>query len=183
MEGKGNETIAHILSDRKIKTPTAYWRERGINHGGKKAQPDPYKWKNSTVGKILSNQKYCRDIINFKTYSKSFKNKARLENDRDNWVVFKNVHEPIIERSVFERVQEIKAKTKRRAPKTENGGKHLLSDYLYCADCGKKLWYHTNTLNKNIHYFSCSNYAEDYRGTCKSRHYIRADAVERVVKL
>ncbi len=81
MEGKGNETIAHILSDRKVMTPTAYWRERSVNRGGKKAQPDPYKWKNSTVGKILSNQEYCGDIINFKTYSKSFKNKARLEND------------------------------------------------------------------------------------------------------
>lgn len=183
MEGKGNETIAHILSDRKIITPTAYWRERGINRGGKKAQPDPYKWKNSTVGKILANQEYCGDIINFKTCSKSFKNKTRLENARDNWVIFKDVHEPIIERSVFERVQEIKAKTKRRAPKAANGGKHLLSDYLYCADCGKKLWYHTNTVNKDIHYFSCSNYAKDYRGTCKSRHYIRADAVEQVVKL
>lgn len=183
MEGKGNETIAHILSDRKILTPTAYWRERGINRGGMKTQPDPYKWKNSTVGKILANQEYCGDIINFKTYSKSFKNKARLENTKDNWVIFKDIHEPIIERSVFERVQEIKAKTKRRAPKADNGGKHLLSDYLYCADCGKKLWYHTNTVNKDIHYFSCSNYAKDYRGTCKSRHYIRADAAEHVVKL
>lgn len=183
MEGKGNETIAHILSDCKIMTPTAYWRERGINRGGKKTQPDPYKWKNSTVGKILANQEYCGDIINFKTYSKSFKNKARLENAKDNWVIFKDIHEPIIECSVFERVQEIKAKTKRRAPKADNGGKHLLSDYLYCADCGKKLWYHTNTINKDIHYFSCSNYEKDYRGTCKSRHYIRADAVEQVVKL
>lgn len=154
-----------------------------MNRGGKKTQPDPYKWKNSTVGKILANQEYCGDIINFKTYSKSFKNKARLENAKGNWVIFKDIHEPIIERSVFDRVQEIKAKTKRRAPKADNGSKHLLSDYLYCADCGKKLWYHTNTLNKDIHFFSCSNYAKDYRGTCKSRHYIRADAVEQVVKL
>ena len=51
------------------------------------------------------------------------------------------------------------------------------------ADCGKKLWYHTNTINKDIHFFSCSNYEKDYRGTCKTRHYIRADAVEEVVKL
>lgn len=94
MEGKGNETIAYILSDRKVMTPTAYWRERGINCGGKKVQPDPYKWKNSTVRKILANQEYCGDIINFKTYSMSFKNKARLENAKDNWVVFKDIHEP-----------------------------------------------------------------------------------------
>ena len=54
---------------------------------------------------------------------------------------------------------------------------------LYCADCGKKLWYHTNTINTEIHFFSCSNYKKDTRGTCTGRHYIRADAVEQVVML
>lgn len=60
---------------------------------------------------------------------------------------------------------------------------YVLSDYLYCADCGSKLWYHTNTINKDIHFFSCSNYKSDYRGTCSTRHYIRADAIEQVVLL
>jgi flotillin len=59
----------------------------------------------------------------------------------------------------------------------------MFSDLLRCADCGSKLWYHTNTINKNIHYFSCSNYVKDYRGTCETRHYIRADAVEQIVML
>lgn len=54
---------------------------------------------------------------------------------------------------------------------------------LYCADCGSKLWYHTNTINKDIHYFSCSNYKKDTRGSCETRHYIRADAIEQVVML
>ena len=67
--------------------------------------------------------------------------------------------------------------------KKENGEKHLLSNYLYCADCHSKLWYHTNTANRDIHYFSCSNYKSDYRGTCPTRHYIRADAIEQVVLL
>lgn len=122
-------------------------------------------------------------MINFKTYSKNFRNKKRINNPEENWVIFKDVHEPIIERGVFERVQEMKAKTKRRAPKNNGGEKHLLSDYLYCGDCHSKLWYHTNTINKNIHFFSCSNYAKDYRGTCPTRHYIRADAIEQVVML
>ncbi len=135
MEGKGNETIAHILSDRKVMTPTACWRERGINRDGKKAHPDPYKWKCSTVGKILSNQEYCGDIINFKTCSESFKNKARLENAKDNWAIFKDIHEPIIERSVFERVQEIKAKTKRRAPKAERNRRNAVRKRrIYLSD-------------------------------------------------
>ena len=59
----------------------------------------------------------------------------------------------------------------------------MFSDLLYCADCGSKLWYHTNTINKEIHYFSCSNYKKDTRGDCETRHYIRADAIEQVVML
>lgn len=181
LEGKGNETIARILQEQKVLNCTAYWQSKGIGRGGKKTQPNPYKWGKTALEKILARQEYCGDVINFKTYSKSFKNKARLENAPENWVIFKNVHEPIIDRETFEQVQKLTGNTKRRAPKRENSGKNLFCDLLYCADCGKKLWYHTNTVNKDIHYFSCSNYAKDYRGSCPTRHYIRADAVEQVV--
>lgn len=75
------------------------------------------------------------------------------------------------------------SKTKRRAPKKENAEKNMFCDLLYCADCGSKLWSHVNTVNKNIQYFSCSNYKTDTRGTCETRHYIRADAIEQVVML
>lgn len=74
MEGKDNETIAGILQARKV----SYWREKGLPRGGKVSQADPYKWCKSTVEKILRQQEYCGDIVNFKTYSKSFKNKARI---------------------------------------------------------------------------------------------------------
>jgi len=57
----------------------------------------------------------------------------------------------------------------------------MFADLLYCADCGSKLWYHINTINRNIHFFSCSNYKSDTRGSCETRHYIRADAIEQVV--
>lgn len=182
MEGKGNETIAGILQARKVLIPMAYWREKGLPRGGKVSQPDPYKWCKSTVEKILRQQEYCGDIVNFKTYSKSFKNKARIPNPEENWAVFKNVHEPIIEREVWEHVQQRIGKTKRRPPKAENGPKHLLADYLYCADCGCKLWYHVNSIN-HIRFFSCSNYSKDYRGTCPTRHYVRADSLEQVLLL
>lgn len=152
MEGKGNETIAGILQARKVLIPMAYWREKGLPRGGKVSQTDPYKWCKSTVEKILRQQEYCGDIVNFKTYSKSFKNKARIPNPEENWAVFKNVHEPIIEREVWEQVQQRIGKTKRRPPKAENGPKHLLADYLYCADCGCKLWYHVNSIN-HIRFF------------------------------
>ncbi|MGN1307335.1 MAG: recombinase family protein [Faecousia sp.] len=182
LEGRGNETIAHALQADKVPVPAEYWKTHGVRKPVSKGQNDPYKWCKSTIAKILSLQEYCGDVINFKTYSKSFKNKSRLENPEENWAVFKNVHEPIIERSVFEQVQKRIGKTKRRAPKEENGEKSMFADLLYCADCGKKLWFHVNSINK-IRFFSCSNYAKDYRGTCPTRHYIRADSIEQVVKL
>lgn len=183
LEGKGNETIARILQEKQILVPMAYWQRKGLPRGGKKTQPDPYKWCKTTIQKILSQQEYCGDVINFKTCSKSFKNKTRLPNDPENWAIFRDVHEPIIARSDFEKVQTPIAKTKRRAPKPQNGEKNMFCDFLYCADCGSKLWYHTNTTNKEIHYFSCSNYKKDTRGNCETRHYIRADAIEQIVML
>ncbi len=183
LNGKGEDTIARILEDEGHLNCTAYWAEKGINRGGKKSQPNKYKWKSSTIHNILVRQEYCGDVVNFKTHSKSFKNHRRIDNPKEDWLIFENVHEPIIDRESYKKVQKMLGNTKHRAPKEENGPKSIFCDLLYCGDCHKKLWYHTNTVNKDIHYFSCSNYAKDYRGTCPTRHYIRADAVQTVVEM
>ena len=183
LDGKGNETIARELQENEVLIPMAYWRSKGLNRGGKKTQTNPYKWCKTTVQKILSQQEYCGDIINFKTYSKSFKNKTRYENSKENWAVFKNVNEPIIDRETFETVQKFISKTKRRAPKKENGERSIFNGLIYCGDCHSKMRYHTSTSNKEIHYFTCSDNKVDYRGKCPGRHYVRADALEEVVKL
>lgn len=183
LEGKGNETIARILQEKQILVPMAYWQSKGLPRGGKKTQSNPYKWCKTTIQKILSQQEYCGDVINFKTCSKSFKNKTRLPNNPENWAIFKDVHEPIIARDDFEKVQTLIAKTKRRAPKPKNGEKSIFCDLLFCGDCHGKLRHHTNTINKDIHYFVCANNKVDYRGECPGRHYVRADATEQVVML
>ena len=183
LDGKGNETIARELQENKVLIPMAYWRSKGLNRGGKKTQTNPYKWCKTTIQKILSQQEYCGDIINFKTYSKSFKNKRRIENSKENWAVFKDVNEPIIDRETFETVQKFISKIKRRAPKKENGERSIFNGLIYCGDCHSKMRYHTSTSNKEIHYFTCSDNKVDYRGNCPGRHYVRADALEEVVKL
>ena len=182
IEGRGNETIARILQENKVMIPMAYWQSKGLNKGGKKTQPDPYKWCKTTVGKILAQQEYCGDVINFKTYSKNFKNKKRLQNPEENWKIFKNVHEPIIDRDTFETVQKIKAKGKRRAPNPEYAEKNMFCGLLYCADCGSPLWFNVNHPNTDIKYFMCSNY-KGRRGTCEGTHYVRADSLEQIVML
>ena len=181
LNGDGPETIARKLSERHVLVPTAYWEQQGIRRGGKRLIEDKCHWRVSTIQNILCKREYCGDIVNFKTYSKSFKNKKRLFNNEENWVIFRDVHEPIIDRNTFELVQRKLSNTKRRKPKPKNGEKNIFTDLLVCADCGKKLWYHTNTINPDIHYFSCSNYVKDTRGTCKTRHYLRADAIELIV--
>jgi DNA invertase Pin-like site-specific DNA recombinase len=182
LEGNGVESIAHILQEDQVMIPLAYWFSKGLKRGGKRSHTDPCRWNMNTVWKILRQQEYCGDVINFKTYSKSFKNKKRLENPEENWKVFHDVHDPIIDRETFELVQSRLGNTKHRKPKVENGEKSIFTDLLVCADCGRKLWYHFNT-SRGIRFFSCSNYKGDYRGTCPQRHYIREDAIYEVVML
>ena len=182
IEGNGNETIARILQDDKVFVPQAYWQSKGMSRGGKKTQPNPYKWCKTTIAKMLEQQEYCGDIINFKSYSKSFRNKTRVENPKENWAIFKDVHEPIIDRETWERVQELTKNSKRRKPKNENVKKSIFSNLLYCGDCGHKLWFNINKQNPSIRFYSCSNY-KGLRGTCESTHYVREDSLEQVVKM
>lgn len=165
LEGYGTEQIATQLERDEILTPRAYWLKKGIKRPGKGKQQPATKWNSSTVTKILSLQEYCGDILNFKTYSKSYKNKKRLENDRENWVIFKDVHEPIIERSVFEQVQQKRGKIRKR--RTNEGEHNMFSGLLVCADCGSNLHFHFNQGNPEIEYFNCSNYKGN-RGSCTS---------------
>lgn len=179
LDGMGTQQIADTLAGEKILIPTSYWGSKGIGRPGKKKAPS-YEWCSSTVVSILSKQEYCGDVINFKTYSKSYKNKKRMENARENWVIFKDVHEPIIERSVWELIQERRnQKTRRR--KNADGEKNMFSGLLVCADCGSSLWYHFNQGNPEIQYFNCSGYNRGKRKICTSTHYIRVDFLERVV--
>ena len=178
LDGYGTEQITTIFSEEKILTPIAYWREKGVNRPGKSKLRGPYMWNSSTITHILSLQEYCGDILNFKTYSKSYKNKKRLANDRENWVIFQDVHEPIIERAVFEQVQQKRGKIRKR--RTHEGERNMFSGLLVCADCGHNLHFHFNQGNPDIKYFNCSNYKGN-RGTCTSTHYVRVDFLEQVV--
>ena len=178
LEGVGTEQIAAKLEEDGILTPRAYWHSKGINRPGKVKDLPPTHWNSSSVIKMLSVQEYCGDVLNFKTYSKSYKNKKRLENDRENWAIFKDVHEPIIERAVFEQVQQKRGRMRKRQAK--DGERSMFSGLLVCADCGSNLHFHFNQGNPEIKYFNCSNYKGN-RGTCGSTHYVRVDFLEQVV--
>ena len=178
LDGMGTEQIAAQLERDGVLTPRAYWHQRGINRPGKGDLQRPTKWNKTTVIQMLSVQEYCGDVLNFKTYSKSYKNKKRIDNAREDWVVFKDVHEPIIDRTVWEQIQEKRGKMRKRKPKDTE--RNIFSGLLVCADCGHNLNYHFNQGNHDIKYFNCTNYRGN-RGTCTSTHYVRVDFLEQVV--
>ena len=178
MDGFGAEQIAAQLSEEHVLTPTHYWRERGVSRPNRPVTEEPCRWNSSTVITILSRQEYCGDLINFKTYSKSYKNKKRLENDRENWVIFKDAHEAIVPRELWERVQQKRAGVRKR--QTNKGEHNMFSGLLICSDCGRNLHYHFNSRNPEITYFSCPN-TKSERGTCTGTHYIRVDFLEQVI--
>ena len=112
LEGKGPEAIARILSERKVLNYTYYWEARGNNRNDRKWQEDPYNWKCSIVDSILRRVDCYGDLINFKTYSKSFKNKKRFMNPDEKHVIFRGIHEPIIDPEAFELVQKLRGKVR-----------------------------------------------------------------------
>ena len=179
LEGYGlAETAARLAADGVV-NPTYYWRSRGTSRGGSKSTVEPTKWGHTTVKKILTLQEYCGDVINFKSYSKSYKMKKRIENPEENRAIFLNVHEAIIDRQTWEKVQALQKGTRRKKP-TVTQEPSVFSGLLKCPECGGNLNFHFNQNNHDIKFFSCQNHNSGYR-KCSKTHYIRLDFLEQVV--
>ena len=176
IDGNGPSRIARMLEKEQVLTVKSYYAMKK----GKPLPEFPYRWNDNSVVGILERIEYTGCTCNFKTYSKSFKDKRRYENPEENHVIFEGVHEPIIDRQTWEMVQRIREGTKRRQPKKVE--KNMFAGLLYCADCGRKLHFNVNHPHTELQYFNCSNYRGN-RGTCNQTHYIRVDALEQVMLL
>ena len=179
LEGYGLAETAAALGADGIVNPTYYWRSKGTSRGGSKSTLEPTKWGHTTIKKILTTQEYCGDVINFKSYSKSYKMKKRIENPGENRAIFLNVHEAIIDRPTWEKVQALKAGTRRKRP-TVTQEPSVFSGVMKCPECGGNLNFHFNQNNHDIKFFSCQNHNSGLR-KCSSTHYIRLDFLEQVV--
>ena len=171
--GLGFVRICDILSKEKVLSPSMYeFRKTGSRSGN--PNPDrPYHWAQATVRKMLLNEVYCGDTVNFKTYTKSNKLRKRLKNSPDKILTFKDTHEAIVDRKTFDLVQ--KHFEGRKRP-DKQGEMDMFAGYLYCADCGARMYLRRGEINN----YSCSGHSK--RGTdCTSAHYIRESEVERVV--
>ncbi len=179
LDGYGLAETAAALGADGIVNPTYYWRSKGTSRGGSKSTLEPTKWGHTTIKKILTTQEYCGDVINFKSYSKSYKMKKRIENPEENRAIFLNVHEAIIDRPTWEKVQALKAGTRRKKP-TVTQEPSVFSGRMKCPECGGNLNFHFNQNNHDIRYFSCNNRNSGLR-KCSATHYIRLDFLEQVV--
>ncbi len=170
--GMGVGKICDVLTKEKVLAPSMYMFQR---NGSRSGQPDlsrPYHWAQTTVRAMLSNQEYVGDTVNFKTYSKSNKLKKRLKNAPENILIFENTHEAIIDRKTFDLVQK-HYEGRRRSDK--HGETDKYAGYLFCGDCGKRLYLHR--AKENV--FACAGHKK--RTTDCTMHYIRENVLDQIV--
>jgi DNA invertase Pin-like site-specific DNA recombinase len=174
--GMGPTQIAKRLHSDGILTPSAYWKTKDVKKPCKPPK-DPCKWCNEAVSSILERVEYLGHTVNFKTVKQSYKSKKTLYNDPDNWAIFENTQEAIIEESVFLIVQNLRQYRKRP---TKMGDMGMFSGLLYCADCGGKMYQcRANHFKREQEYFICSTYRKD-RADCTT-HTIRNVVLEEIV--
>ena len=174
MEGFGPSQISKKLKEAKVDCPAVHWMKMGRNAPAK--TPDnPYDWAPHTITGILEKQEYLGHMVNFKTRKQSYRSKKKLENPPDQWKIFENTHEAIIDEETFARVQELR-KNKRRPART--GKTNMFSGLVHCADCGEKLYYCTsNSFETRQDHFVCSTSRKKGKEVCDT-HFIRAVVLE-----
>ena len=175
IEGYGPYQIASKLKEEKVLIPSAYLAQHSEGVNKNKTFKDVYGWGSSTICNILEKREYLGHTINFKT-RKHFKDKKSHYVPEDEWTIFENTHEPIIDQQTFDLVQKIRGNV-RRYP--DGWGEAApLTGLLYCADCGGKMYVHRTNNGKRISQYTCSQYSKVPVGKlCTTQHRINEDVV------
>lgn len=175
--GIGIVKICDKLTAEKVVCPSVYAFKTTGNRSGNPNLTKPYRWAQTTVRKMLANQEYVGDTVNFKTYSKSNKLKKRLKNEPENILIFENTHEAIIDRKTFELVQKHFAGRKRP---DKQGEMDKYAGYLFCGECGSRLYLHRGkTVKPENNKFQCGGFQT--RSKDCSAHYIRESVLDQIV--
>ena len=174
IQGHGTFEIARILRERKILTPSEYNASISTNSNNQEYQ---YKWCGTTVAGILDRQEYIGDTVNFKSTTRSYKDKTRVNLPKEDRKIFKNTHEPIIDEYTWNIAKQLRNNRKKRA---KSGKKSIFSGLLFCNDCGKKMYFQSPVVDlRNKDHYRCSSYKHD-TSACSS-HYISDDALQSIV--
>ena len=177
LEGYGPYQIACKLSADRIEIPVVHLAR--FNEGVNRSKPvkDPYGWGSSTIVNILKKREYLGHTINFKT-RKHFKDKKSHYVSEDEWTIFENTHEELVDQETWDIVQEVRSHKRRRTNMDEQ---NMFSGLVYCADCGKPMVLHrAHTMKPEQNHFTCRTYKKDGAEVC-SAHYIREVALKEIV--
>lgn len=174
IQGHGTFEIARILRERKILTPSEYNASISINSNNQEYQ---YKWCGTTVAGILDRQEYIGDTVNFKSTTRSYKDKTRINLPKEDRKIFKNTHEPIIDEYTWNIAKQLRNNRQKRA---KSGKKSIFSGLLFCNDCGKKMYFQSPVVDlKAKDHYRCSSYKHDT--TACTSHYISDEALQIIV--
>jgi DNA invertase Pin-like site-specific DNA recombinase len=184
LDGKGPYQICCTFKEEKVPVPGYYLQKKGVGLYKSHVFADPYNWSSSTICNILKKKEYLGHLVNFKSKKNSYKDKKNHYVPEDEWVVFKNNHEPIIDQQTFDNVQRIRGNVKRRPDGW--GYTHPLTGLIWCADCGGKLYCHRICNGKDKPTYVCGNYAKGSAvvrsGTiCETGHRIDATALMKLI--
>lgn len=186
IDGKGPYDIARILFEDKVETPAVYFGKKGMGvWKSKEEYPNPYNWSGYIVGNILSKPEYMGDTVNFRSHKASYKDKSSIPNPKEDWLIFKDTHEAIVDRETWELAQKL-----RKTPKRIDtfGIANPFTGLLYCADCGEKMYNHRSRGNPEkgnypSDFFDCSSYtlAKQKRASACCGHYITTKSLRALV--
>ena len=186
IDGKGPYDIARILFDDKVETPAVYFgkQNKGI-WKSKEEFPNPYNWSGYIVGQILSKPEYMGHTVNFRSHKQSYKDRTAIKIPQEEWLIFENTHEAIVDKETWELAQKLR-KTPRRIDTW--GEANPLTGLLYCADCGAKMYNHrsrggTENTPYPSDFFDCSTYtlAHQKHDTACCGHYISTKALRSLI--
>ena len=176
VDGYRISEIGHKLTEEKVETPILYYMNRGIKTNARSEYPEI--WDLMSIKYILSQTAYAGHTVNFQTAVKSYKTKKQIRLPKEDWIIYRNTQEPIIDEKTFETVQQMR-KVKRA--RTKYNEANMFSGLLYCADCGNHLTIQRVARNRKMDNFSCATYRKKKKGLC-SCHRILVSDLETIVK-
>ena len=176
VDGYRISEIGHKLTEEKVETPMLYYMNRGIKTNARSEFPEI--WDSMSIKYILDQTAYAGHTVNFQTAVKSYKTKKQIRLPKEEWIIYRNTQEPIIDEKTFETVQQMR-KVKRA--RTKYNEPNMFSGLLYCADCGNHLTIQRVARNRKMDNFSCATYRKKKKGLC-SCHRILVSDIETIVK-
>ena len=179
-EGLGNLSICHRLNDMGVLNPTGYKKKKlNQNYSNSMILKEDYSWCPSTVRNILKNDIYIGNVTQGKRRVKSYKIHKVEQVPVDEWVTVENMHEPIIDKELFEKAQNIRKVDTR----VQNNGKlSMWAGILKCADCKRAMHkkYCKNKSGTVYEYYICGTYRKKSNKLC-TKHTLKVEELENAV--